>query len=74
MIAPTLEMVADLNARARTDRIAAEAARVGWPVGVGAAERGTGQRRGHRDHQAERADVVDGRHRLCPEQLPLDRQ
>ena len=33
-------------------------------AGAGVAERGTGQRRRHRDHETEQADVVDGRHRL----------
>ena len=72
MIAPTLDMVAQLNARARADRIAAAGGSDSgrsWCCrtgnGVAPATRSITKR--------NKRTSVDGRHRLRPEQLPVDR-
>ena len=74
MIAPTLDMVAELNARARADRIAAQPPRVTIGAGAGVANGERCPPGTPSITKTEQPDVVDsGRHRLRPEQPPVDR-
>ena len=70
LLAPTNDVINALNARARTDRLAADPAAAGAPTVV-LADQLTRQRRGHHPHPKERALDPDRAQRLRPQRLPL---
>ena len=74
MMAPTLDLVGQLNARARADRIAAAGGRSRPGPGAGDGQRGHRVRRGPDRHQEERpVPAARRRHRLRAEQPPVHR-